>query len=160
MIHRPSGALRGLSAFLVLTVAVGTSGCGTLISGTTQKVKVATNPAGSTVQVFQWNGARIGDSVVSPNTAVVPRPKGKEKSRLVVASMPGYCPRYWLTTSQPSGGAWTYLWLAFWPAVGPLLILVTNALVDNATGGCCAMAPDVYDVALQPEVSCPGPPSE
>ncbi len=144
---------RALVALLTFVYATVISGCGTLISGTHQKVELAMSPPGTELEVFHWSGESLAGPGASPGKLRVHRPVRSE-SYLVRAAKAGYCPRYWVTSSRPSGGAWTYLWMAFWPALGPLVIVLTAALVDGATGGCCAMSPDEYDATLAPEAAC------
>src|SRR5262245_17467180 len=139
-----------------LTTAIFTfmvSGCGTIISGTRQNLKLAMEPPGAQLDVFRWSGEHLAGPAVTPGKLSVHRPVRGE-SYLVRASKEGYCPKYWVTSSRASGGAWTYLWMLFIPALGPILIGATAALIDSATGGCCAASPDVFSASLEPEHLC------
>ena len=130
------------------------SGCGTLISGTTQKARFNGVPVGADVKFLHWDGKAVEQSAEGPTEVRVHRPIRNEPY-LVSVSKPGYCPKYWLTKSTQSGGSWSYLWLLFIPALGPLLIALPNLLVDQHTGGCCSIDPDQFEATLSPEEACP-----
>ena len=144
---------RALSGWVACLFALSISGCGTLISGTHERVHLSLSPPGTQLEVYHWPGEKLAGPGTSPGELQVHRPVWNEPY-LVRAFKDGHCPQYWLTSSRPSGGAWTYLWMLFIPTLGPLAIAATASLVDASTGACCAMSPDRYDASLQADNAC------
>lgn len=145
---------RALVCFVAGVFTLMTSGCGTMIHGTRMDVGNNVNPPGSMLEVYRWKGDRLAGPVASPSKISVHRPVHYEPY-LVRASSPGHCPQYWLTSSPTTGGSWLYLWMLFVPALGPILVGVTFAAVDGATGGCCGIKPSAYQVTLPEDYACP-----
>jgi hypothetical protein len=110
-------------------------------------------PPGTVLEIYRWSGERLAGPQNSPGTLEVHRPEWGYPY-LVRASKDGYCPQYWVTPSRASAGAWSYLWMIFIPAAGPILLAATISLIDASTGGCCAMDPDVFKGSLQEETAC------
>ena len=149
-----SGLTKRALAMLIGTVfLLNATGCGTIFHGTHQTVPVSVTPSGAEVSFYQWSGEVVGGPQTSPGEASVHRPKWHQPY-LVRASKEGYCPRYWLTTASNTGGSWSYLWMMFVPALGPIIVGLTLALIDSSTGGCCAVEPESFDAALAEGATC------
>lgn len=144
---------RWISSILLASTVCNATGCGTIFHGKHQDMPVTISPPGTEVAVYRWSGDVVGGPERSPGKMTVQRPKGHQPY-LMRASKEGYCPKYWLTTSSTTGGAWSYLWLVFVPALGPILVGVTLAAVDSSTGGCCAVDPDTVEGALEEDAAC------
>lgn len=90
---------------------------------------VAVEPAGSEVEVYEWNGSLVTGPVVSPTTIRIPRAP-KPRSYVVRASMPGHSPQYWITSVEghrtTGGGA---PWLLFGPPVSGEAAIILGAVV-------------------------------
>lgn len=72
----------------VVTMLAGTSGCATIVSGTTQDVSVSSNPAGADVQILQSPGGPA--AVVAAGRAPMGTTLPRDHEYIVVVSAPGY----------------------------------------------------------------------
>ena len=72
-------------------------GCGAMLSGTRQNMRLALVPPGAEVSVYRLNGEPIAGPSVSPGSLRVHRPPWGQLY-LVRASKEGYCPLYWVTS--------------------------------------------------------------
>jgi hypothetical protein len=125
-------------------VAALLSGCGTILSGTTQRVGLDVTPAGAEVNVYRWGGELVAGPATSPGTFKVHRPEHGQPY-LITAAHTGHCPRYWITTNSISPGGW-------------LTVLVFNGIIplsiDTASGGLFSINPDPVEASLDQEASC------
>lgn len=142
---------RLVTSILIVPLLFNVTGCGALFEGTHQKVPVAVSPAGTEVAVYRWSGEIVGGPQNSPGDLSAERPKWNQPY-LVRASKDGYCPKYWLTTSSPTGATWAYVWMLAIPLLD--VIPLTLGLVDGATGGCCNIEPDSFKATLAEEGTC------
>ena len=154
--HRPrSNRLKHVfTVWLVCTFASAVSGCGTIFSGTHQNLKLNMDPPGTELEVYRWSGDRLAGPASSPGKLEVHRPV-RSQSYLVRAAKPGYCPKYWITSSGTTPGVYTYIWMMFIPALGPIIVGATAALFHASTGGCCSVEPDTFGTQLAQEATCP-----
>jgi hypothetical protein len=147
---RASGRRRP-SVFAVWLVAGGallnSTGCGLMIHGTSQDLHLAMRPAGTELAVYATDGKLIASVADASHGEVrVPRPHAA-KAYMIVASKPGYCPRYWLTDVKGTVGSWGDILLLF-PTLG-----LAPAL-DMRFGGAYAVEPDTYAGELRPGKEC------
>ncbi len=126
-------------------VVVPLLGCGAMLSGTHQNMKLSVTPPGAEVAVYQWDGALVAGPASSPGSVSVHRPQHGQPY-LVVASKEGRCPQYWMTTNGISAGGWG-------------TILVFNGIIplsiDESTGGLYKIHPDPVVAALPEDGTCP-----
>lgn len=142
---------------LIFSTAHLVTGCGTLISGRHQDLKLSIAPSDAKVSVYRWNGELVaGPTVATEGKMKVHRPEWRQPY-LVQVSKDGYCPRYSLTTTGNSPGSWLVLPFVLAIAVFPIAgLIVTGALtaVDASTGGCCSVMPDKVDAQLVEASAC------
>lgn len=148
--------MRAIALATAVSLAVSSTGCATMISGTHQDVELAISPSDATVEVTRWNGLGvIRPTSASDDSLDLHRPEW-EQSYVIVAKRDGHCPKYWLTGTEMSAGAHT-----FWPmlvaaAIVPISIVLTVPilLIDASTGGSYAIAPDPLQARLQEDETC------
>jgi hypothetical protein len=121
------------------------AGCGSILSGTSQNLDLAIEPAGAVVSVYRWNGEPLAGPAPSPGKVRVHRPEW-DQPFLIRISKPGYCPEYVVTDrSSISPGGWG-------------TVLVFNGLIplmiDQSTGGLYSINPDPVEVFLEEDSAC------
>lgn len=125
-------------ALAVATAAVALSGCASIQSGTTQNVKVASNPAGATVYV-----ALKKDGVVANKVAVGVTPVTVNLSRkhgALFVEKEGYVPTEVALTTKMNPWMWGNVILT-----SPL-----STSIDTSTGASREYDPGEYMVDLKP----------
>ena len=136
----------GLALTLTLVFQLG---CGTLLSGTRQNVKVSTQPIDAEVALYRLNGERIPIEESADSELTTPRPVDGTPY-LMIASSPGHCPEYKITKVLTTPGTMAETLLLAIPFIQ--LIGVAALSVDNSTGGCCAIEPIV--AVLEEQATC------
>ena len=145
MKHKPAIRFTSLTA-----VAFFVSGCATIISGTTQDLRLSLNPPGTEVSVFRWNGELVGGPAVSPGTVRVHRPEW-DQPYVIRARKDGYCPQYFVTTrSSISAGGWVAVipYALIFPA-GVILLSI-----ETSTGAPNSINPSSLEGSLDKETEC------
>lgn len=120
-----------LATSCLLAILGVVSGCATILSGTKQDIRAIVIPEGASFTVYRWEGEKVAGPVSTPATITVPRPPYKE-SYVMVATAPGYCPRYWV--SNTGMNPYTLLNALVGGAIG--------TIIDAASGACCAVSPE------------------
>ena len=126
------------------------SGCGSLLSGTHQNVRLSTRPRDASAAFYTLGGERVAHTEdASTGSLRAPRPK-KNLGYLAVISHEGHCPSYSITKVNPTPGYVAEVLLLAIPFIQ--LIGFVLATIDDSTGGCCAIEPIV--VQLEEAEAC------
>jgi len=129
--------IRSFSAF-VLAAAVTLSGCASIQSGTTQQVKVSSNPAGATVYIAVKKDGVVSNKVavgVTPLTVTLSRKHGA-----LFVEKEGYAPTEVALTTKMNPWMWGNI----------LLTSPLSTSIDTSTGASREYDPGEYMVDLQP----------
>ncbi len=123
-----------LNLFITQITTAGTAAalftsCASIVSGSTQSVRINSQPPGASVQI---DGAPSG---ATPTTATLSR----KTSHRVTISLKGYRP-YELTLEQSFNG---------WVLGNILIGGIIGIVVDNSTGAAYVLTPGQVDAALQ-----------
>ncbi len=119
----------------LLLVSIGSGGCATLLSGTTQKVEIVSDPPGATARV-------AGKEVVTPATVELARNSAYQ----VTIEKEGYEPAKREIARKMNEQIY---WNVF---AGGIFV---GMLVDVATGACYKLEPSVVKVSLVPTATEP-----
>jgi hypothetical protein len=132
------GRCRTFGLVVSVVSAIGlSSGCATIISGTTQEVRANALPEGARLSIYRWNGIKLAELTAKDSRASIPRPT-HQQSYIVVASAPGRCPRYWVTEGVGNP-------VVYWNL---LLGGIVGSLVDANSGAGSAISPTEFDAEL------------
>ena len=137
-----------LARCLISILALSSTGCATVLSGTKQKLIVNSNPPGATFEVD-------GQSGVTPGTVDVSR---RKKEHTISFHKPGYQSAQvrigrkfgnpWIVGNSLIGGGLAAVSTAAWPIAGATLPIGVG--VDFATGAAFHFPEDNIRVNLQP----------
>ena len=119
------------AALLAMSLVLASSGCATVIHGTTQKVEIVTKPPGATARVLPE-----GTVVTTPGSVVVPR----KKAHTVRVELAGYCSETIYLDRLTSGAVHGNL----------LLGGIIGLSVDVSDGAAFVLVPETVDVTLRP----------
>jgi hypothetical protein len=125
-------------------VALAASGCGAMLSGTSQRVRLEVSPPGTSIVVYRWSGEVVAGPGASPGILTVHRPPYGQPY-LVVATRDGHCPEYWITSTRISPGGW-----------GTVLVFngVVPLMIDQSTGGLYSIEPSTFAGSLPSDNTC------
>lgn len=137
--------MNGLKLVAAAAAALALSGCASIVSGTTQEIKISSNPAGAAVFVghqrmendvavsYFNNTAQVG---VTPMTVRVPR-----KNAVIELRHPGYQP-----TPVP-----LVITMNPWVWGDILLTSPLSTSIDSSTGAINQYDPGEYMIDMKPE---------
>jgi hypothetical protein len=120
------------------------TGCGTLFSGTSQDVRLTTEPREASVAFYTLQGERVAHTPdASRGPLQVPRPK-RHLGYVTVVSHEDHCPSYSISKVNTTPG---YMAEAFLLAIPFIQVIgFAGVSVDDRTGGCCAIEPVVVEL--------------
>jgi hypothetical protein len=126
----------------VLLVALLTSGCASIFSGSSQKITVNSTPPGANVTIVRTNSNETVSTLTTPATVKLKRGAGyfKPASYIVRISMDGFATREVKLTS--SLNSWYFANIAIGGAIGMVG-------VDPATGAMYKLSPKLVEVTLE-----------
>lgn len=134
---------RSLRAVLC-AIWVAQSDCGTLFSGRSQDVRLATQPREASVAFYTLQGERVAHTPdASRGPLQVPRPK-RHLGYLTVVSHEGRCPSYSISKVNTTPGYMAEALLLAIPFIQ--VIGFAGVSVDDRSGGCCAIEPVVVEL--------------
>lgn len=127
----------------IAAAALALAGCGSIVSGTTQQVKVSTNPPGATVysgrQIADLSGVAVMTNKVvvgvTPLTVILPRKDGA-----LFVEKEGYLPAEVPLNTKMNPWMWGNI----------LLTSPLSTSIDTSTGASREYDPGEYMIDLQP----------